>query len=1532
MSGTLTTTTTSGFQLAYNATSTTATTTPLDLLAAVNDALAQLQAATGGGSRRGLESSSTAWSERVEDGAAARIVPSDQESSLIVPKKTDFEANVAEAQLDPSCAPEENKNSGAKIVAGAGRVFFAVKEPAATSAASQEQEEAGSQEASSRGLLHLQQRRSLSMISSADTPAEVVRRALPQLEYHTLWNTAVCLGITLVTFVFLALPMLLLPTEQMDSSVNNIWTVVQWAVLFLPLAYGCNYSILHGFRRGSSVSLTYLFSYGAGFVEYLLCILISTSILFLRIVLAEKHSFVLQAWFVRTEQNQALAAMRAQIEGAQLLAYSQGRQQAERDFQAAQEIELQRLEQQAGTTAVRIEPALDSPTRNAQLAMDAAARNNRKAEISPSPKQDIPRPSSKTSSSKRGARKSPPSPPSRRNSNVDTYMSRSMEAYLAQSAVNDRTTNDPAEQPASSLGPPRVEDTTVQGNNKTNSASAVFLAESSHSAVPPPTPSRSRLHQPPPALAALARDAAVDWSSAGVDWIRKQKTALLLALLECCVKVQLLLWFLLFVSVSLLRAWFPALHDLMTASDSLGMRRKSALVALFEVTLLLLYFHLFLPFLGSLLTVQCTRAVKVTNIYFDRIAAEDLRAGRAFASHDHFNHQDARLLFTKVACFLNFMLDVVRYVCGRALLLQVSSLYFLLFLALIDGLRNLGEFGGKWQEVLIVFGRDEDYDGSAGARVRLLLRMLDTLGTVSVQLPWSLEIDYRVLALENWDLITARFAETVQRRTSEVDATGAAAVEGQQQLPERPLQTPSSKQSARPGTRTSRQQEGLVQNGEINTSVVAPRSPSPQHINSLGVASAAPPLGGAAATSASSYQEPRFPRRSDTTVKLSFLNMNLKVRSVPKAFELYHKYVYFQHTENLISPEQAPPDTAHQIAEATLSPVHSPTNGALRENNGEAGEVEMLGGLHLDSPTASQHLHLDSPSAGVHQPAEHILAAAIRQDGARSPTTSMRPDPLSELTATDAALLARAQMREGAHRSEDELQLSERTTDHDRRGETAAGTTYQAEVLTSEDHEHQNQMKSGGARNDPNPGSSPSEVLLVTGVLNFDNLRPGSHSSSSASSGSTTRDLMPGMTKYLAEGELQMAAATSSAEEQGPPVKPSRPDSYRTRRSRDEHTANENFYQERGSSSSTSKDIKKEPPGPRGDVFEKENEKDNSPDAPSRTSSRRFKQLSIEVEESPKPKQPLQQHQVNLPGMAVMGYAPPIAGGGSAQGRGPPQRGAGGQAFSLHTAAGHQQSSSPTHLLRQNQAVVAVNGSGHLDPSTTEYVVGKPQLENWYEQDRQSEYQHAVDNVLLQCLQTEIQEQILLRFKLRLSAKIFASLLFFLTPLLLPSIAPATGKHTVSLPTVNLANFFKVSNDPSEYSMKVDGETTEERLKSPFSKIAFVGALVYMLLDLSECMVLATIPVTSENANHLPPRNLKDVLAAGKQLRLAMLSFCVFVAVLFYHSIANPFNLDLLTAHVEKYSFGLTEAALHLDTEEKHKDLLGLIHTYCSSG
>ncbi|CAD7945276.1 unnamed protein product, partial [Amoebophrya sp. A25] len=48
----------------------------------------------------------------------------------------------------------------------------------------------------------------------------------------------------------------------------------------------------------------------------------------------------------------------------------------------------------------------------------------------------------------------------------------------------------------------------------------------------PPTPSRSRLHRPPPALDALAREAAVDWSSAGADWIRKQKTALLFALLD----------------------------------------------------------------------------------------------------------------------------------------------------------------------------------------------------------------------------------------------------------------------------------------------------------------------------------------------------------------------------------------------------------------------------------------------------------------------------------------------------------------------------------------------------------------------------------------------------------------------------------------------------------------------------------------------------------------------------------------------------------------------------------------------------------------------------------------------------------------------------------------------------------------------------------------------------------------------------------------------------------------------------------------
>ena len=49
----------------------------------------------------------------------------------------------------------------------------------------------------------------------------------------------------------------------------------------------------------------------------------------------------------------------------------------------------------------------------------------------------------------------------------------------------------------------------------------------------------------------------------------------------------------------------------------------------------------------------------------------------------------------------------------------------------------------------------------------------------------------------------------------------------------------------------------------------------------------------------------------------------LKIRSVPKSFELYHKYVYFQHTDNLISPEMVSPavNAETTIQQAMLSPT-----------------------------------------------------------------------------------------------------------------------------------------------------------------------------------------------------------------------------------------------------------------------------------------------------------------------------------------------------------------------------------------------------------------------------------------------------------------------------------------------------------------------------------------------------------------------------------------------------------------------------------
>ncbi|CAD7945274.1 unnamed protein product [Amoebophrya sp. A25] len=691
----------------------------------------------------------------------------------------------------------------------------------------------------------------------------------------------------------------------------------------------------------------------------------------------------------------------------------------------------------------------------------------------------------------------------------------------------------------------------------------------------------------------------------------------------------------------------------------------------------------------------------------------------------------------------------------------MSNVYILLFAACFSALRNLGELGGKWQEILIVFGQSnpEDEEEGAGAWVRLLLRMLDTVGAVSVQLPWSLEVDYRVLALENWDLLTN------------------------------------------------------------------------------------PDCGG--------DKNRPFPQRSDTTVKICFLNTQLKVRSVPKAFELYHKYVYFQHTDNLVSPEmvlEGNPSAEQSIRAAALSPIGSPvasgspvilspSGGGHGRDSPNAATLSMnlsnmsTGGHPRNSPTNSMNVPMEQQGryvtavGGIASPAgsQTAIAGAYVADGRRSPTTRMRPDLMSELSQQDAALLS-----EGVHR------------------------------MAARDVE-------------------------VAGVLNLSSLQQEGSSSCSSSSTAVQFAAAVDRTRYQ-EGEL--AAIAASDAEQVPTI-------------------------------------------------------------PSRTSSR-FGALRIQTEQEGSPKQQgttVHKHDSHDPGGASSSQVQQLDGAyyneyhlqhrrmspsNVAQHHDLLQ-----QQETLEDQGQHQAGSQRAH---HPTIALAANGRGNLDPDTTEFVVGRPSLgpstggssgggsrgghlQGDPIRDHPSQHPHpgAEDLTMMECLQAEIQDQMLLRFRVRLYAKILASLLLFAAPLIWPA---TTAEHSVGL----FANHYRISRDEASYLLEIDEDSSKAVLESPLSKIAFVGGLVYALLDVSEWAVLTTFFPQSDR---LQPRNIKDVEASNKALHLGMLSFAVLLALLFFHVSWNPFNVELLRRHVEHHSSTVSKQGLEASRDAKIAEILSVASDYC---
>eukprot|EP00392_Amoebophrya_sp_AT5.2_P012665 g12772.t1 len=1354
--------------------------------------------------------------------------------------------------------------------------------------------------------------------ASADSrQTQVLRRTLPSVSFHSMFNVAVPLAVAATSFLFLTAPRMFLP-EKLDGKVSSYAALAFLAFVGVPLLYAVNLAVLDGRsglfgmfdashpgnlqlsgtgsaeKKSSVIALAELFAYLSGFAEYAFLLLCAHSVLFVRFVLHEKHSSVLQAWFVRTEQGRALNAVRAQIEGAQMLAYSQGKEQAERELHHAQEVELQRLERDL----VR----LDSPTRRAELAIDQDARQR-------SAMKDVGGPASPS----------------------DLKVGRSDPKMGAAHQQSSSSLHDDPSATAVFNMIAREEEDHLQlhfRGKPPEGAAAEFVGTTGRpvtsTSVPPPSTGSA----PPPALLPDQQPEQLQSSKRGGS----SKKASSKKSPPSPPSRKLSLFVLFFLSLNLVNQWFPALqavlsgtHGATSGKDDFTMPRKGILITLFEVTVLLLYFHFLLPFGGSVLTALATRLIKTQNIYRDRIAAEDLRSGLAFQSHDHFNHQEARLLFAKVSCYVNFLLDCVQFVVGRALVLQLSSVYLLLLCALLDGLKNLGEFGGKWNEVQIVFG------GGGGGAVwgeasdlpsaetdltwtRFVLRLLDWFGSASVQLPWSLEVDYRVLALESWDLITTACA-SLPKGGGERNSTGGNLVladsvsnvnddirsRGHVNSDARTQPLPLSATSAR--SRTPGGGAAAVGVGKEGAHAAEDpgepmRSPAPPSSRHAGYTTPGAPPGQEQpghGTPAGFHQpapnlaQPQFPRRSDTTVKITFLNVQLKVRSVPKSFELYHKYFYFHHTENLISPELVvnrhgntglQTNESH-IAASLLSP---------QRLNFDGNDSQMT------SSPAGPLLHPFPTMIGSAAPEQvEQIAEVVREDGARSPTTQMRPDALSEMTSRDVGLLSPTAAFHGGQSSGALRAMVEGThsTSAPEEAPIAAKVSDGGEGVVLYPPPS---ASAGAASGDENLAATACGVE-VHGTLNLEHLAPGERSSSASS------DLEEiGLKIFMREGAHLDQPQASSDEDEG------------------------KGKGSGGGNAATQKEDA-ETQDPQTAAIQLPNQLSGS-----RTSSRR-KSLQIETD-------------------GPVMRSPAAAGS------------RGGHPSNVIAPALPQRSSSPSRRM-----LVAV-GSGAINPETTEYIVGRP-IGAGGEGDAYNDYNYLsaatpsaggqaqgaarphghfpaqrnratlyTDGVLLQALQAEIQGQILLRFRVRQHAKLLASFVFFVFPLLLPY---TSAEH--SLGKVPSPNYYERSYDHSEYLMRVksddgtnsiEGVTAESQLRSPFAKTAFVGALVYFLLDCAEAVVLwVTSPVssgvaggkpwemqaaaysavTAQHRGVLAPRNVNEVRKAAKQLQLGMLSFGCFAVILLFHVAWNPFSVYGLKTHVERYTDVLTALAPALEAQ-----------------